>query len=126
MPRDEASVRGRPARAARCAGRRLARSAACPPGATPRGVRPGPPGGVPPPRMLIRRDYHEDVGPETVSRHPFAEHPAWARAFGDDRLAARMILPVVASGAVEDRERGVGAGTLDRLPHTQLLRDARA
>src|SRR5258708_10179406 len=126
MPRDEASVRGGPAPAARCARRRLGRSAACPPGATPRGVRPGPPGGVPPPRMLIRRDYHEDVGPETVSRHPFAEHPAWARAFGDDRLAARMILPVVVSGAVEDRERVEGAGKLERLSLTELVRDARA
>ncbi|HEX9494242.1 MAG TPA: hypothetical protein VGA38_00610 [Candidatus Limnocylindria bacterium] len=66
------------------------------------------------------------MGPETVSRHPFAEHPAWARAFGDDRLAARMILPVVVSGAVEDRERVEGAGKLERLSLTELVRDARA
>lgn len=71
-------------------------------------------------------DYHEEVGPKTLSRRPLAKHPAWARAFDDDRLAARMILPVVVSGSVEDRERVEGTGGLERLSLTELVRDARA
>jgi len=66
------------------------------------------------------------VGPETVARRPLAEHPVWSRALRADLLASRMILPVVVSAAVEDRERVEGAGGLERLSITELVRDARA
>jgi porphobilinogen synthase len=66
------------------------------------------------------------MGPETVARRPLAEHPAWARAFGRDDLVTRMILPVVVSASVEDRELVEGTGRLERLSLTELVRDARA
>ena len=61
----------------------------------------------------------------TVRRH-LADHPAWSRALGRDGLAARMILPVVVSASVEDRQRVEGTGHLERLSITELVRDARA
>jgi len=66
------------------------------------------------------------VGPETVARRPLAEHPAWSRALGGATLASRIILPVVVSAAVEERERVEGTGGLERLSLTELVRDARA
>jgi porphobilinogen synthase len=66
------------------------------------------------------------MGQNTVARRPLAEHPAWARALGRDGLASRMILPVVVSASVEDRERIDGTGQLERLSLTELVRDARA
>jgi porphobilinogen synthase len=66
------------------------------------------------------------VGQDTVARRPLAEHPAWARALRGDGLASRMILPVVVSASVEDRERVEGTGQLERLSLTELVRDARA
>ncbi|MEP7003543.1 MAG: porphobilinogen synthase [Chloroflexota bacterium] len=66
------------------------------------------------------------MGNGTVSRSHLADHPAWSRAFGRDGLAARMILPVVVSASVEDRERVEGTGHLERLSLTELVRDARA
>ena len=66
------------------------------------------------------------MGPHTVVRLPLADHPAWSRAFASDALAARLILPVVVSGSVEDRERVEGTGRLERLSLTELVRDARA
>jgi len=65
------------------------------------------------------------MGPETVARRPLAEHPVWARALRGDRLASRMILPVVVSALVEDRETVEGTGHLERLSLTELVRDAR-
>jgi porphobilinogen synthase len=62
----------------------------------------------------------------TKIRHGLAAHPAWSRALGRDRLAARMILPLVVSASVEDRERIEGTGRLERLSITELVRDARA
>lgn len=59
-------------------------------------------------------------------RRDLAAHPAWAAALGRDGLAARMILPVVVSASVEDRERVEGTGGLERLSITELVRDARA
>jgi porphobilinogen synthase len=67
-----------------------------------------------------------EIGGNTVARRPLAEHPAWSRAFSRDGLASRMILPVVVSAAVEDRERIEGTGQLERLSLTELVRDARA
>lgn len=66
------------------------------------------------------------MAPRTAARRPLAEHPAWSRAFESDALAARLILPVVVSGSVEDRERVEGTGRLERLSLTELVRDARA
>ena len=76
--------------------------------------------------MLVRLCEHENVGPETVARRPLSEHPAWSRALGGASLASRLILPVVVSGSVEDRERVEGTGGLERLSLTELVRDARA
>ena len=66
------------------------------------------------------------MGQGTVSRRHLADHPAWSRALGRDGLAARMILPLVVSASVEDRERIEGTGRLERLSITELVRDARA
>lgn len=54
-----------------------------------------------------------------------AEHPLWARALRADDLAARLVLPVIVSASVEDRERVDGAGGLERLSLTELVREAR-
>jgi porphobilinogen synthase len=67
----------------------------------------------------------QEIGHNTVARRPLAEHPAWSRALRGDTLASRMILPVVVSASVEDRERVDGTGQLERLSLTELVRDAR-
>lgn len=54
------------------------------------------------------------------------EHPVWSRGLRSDALVSRMILPVVVSGAVEDRERIEGTAGLERLSITELVRDARS
>lgn len=67
------------------------------------------------------------AGPgRTQIRRDLADHPVWSRALTGDRLATRMILPVVVSAAVEDRERVEGTGRLERLSITELVRDARS
>lgn len=66
------------------------------------------------------------MGNGTVSRPHLADHPAWSRALGRDALAARMVLPVVVSASVEDREQVEATGRLERLSLTELVRDARA
>ncbi len=80
--------------------------------------------------MLVRPHYHgemgQDIGGNTVARRPLAEHPAWKRGLHAESLASRMILPVVVSASVEDRERVEGTGRLERLSLTELVRDARA
>jgi len=68
----------------------------------------------------------QEIGHHTVARRPLAEHPAWSRALRGDGLASRMVLPVVVSASVEDRERVDGTGQLERLSLTELVRDARA
>src|SRR3981081_4718277 len=65
------------------------------------------------------------MGQDTVARRPLSEHPAWSRALRGDNLASRMILPLVVSASVEDRERVEGTGQLERLSITELVRDAR-
>ncbi len=68
----------------------------------------------------------QEIGRNTATRRPLAEHPAWARGLGGKSLASRMILPLVVSASVEDRERVEGTGQLERLSLTELVRDARA
>jgi porphobilinogen synthase len=68
----------------------------------------------------------QEIGWNTVLRRSLVEHPAWSRALGGDGLASRMILPVVVSASVADRERVEGTGQLERLSLTELIRDARA
>lgn len=61
----------------------------------------------------------------TLVRGRLADHPIWGRALKADELAARLILPVIVSASVEDRERVEGAGGLERLSITELVREAR-
>src|SRR5256885_10469567 len=63
---------------------------------------------------------------DLLTRGRLAEHPLWARALSATELHARAILPVVVSGAVEDRERVAEAPWLERLSITELVREARA
>jgi porphobilinogen synthase len=61
-----------------------------------------------------------------LARGRLAEHRVWREALEADELAARLILPLVVSDAVEDRERVEGAGGLARISITEAVRDARA
>lgn len=61
----------------------------------------------------------------TLTRGRLADHPLWSRALAAPALAARMILPVIVSARVEDRERVPDAPWLERLSITELVRDAR-
>lgn len=61
----------------------------------------------------------------TLTRGRLAEHPLWSVALAADELAGRLILPVVVSSEVEDRERVEGTGGLERLSVTELVRTAR-
>lgn len=65
------------------------------------------------------------MGQTTLARGRLADHPLWARALKADEPAARLILPVIVSASVEDRERVEGAGGLERLSITELVREAR-
>ncbi|MGH2377801.1 MAG: porphobilinogen synthase, partial [Candidatus Limnocylindria bacterium] len=62
----------------------------------------------------------------TLTRGRLAEHPAWRRALGSEDLVGRLVVPVIVSGAVEDRERVEGTGGLYRLSITETVREARA
>lgn len=62
----------------------------------------------------------------TLTRGRLAEHPAWQRALGSDGLAARLVLPIIVSDAVEERERVEGTGGLERISVTEAVREARA
>ncbi|MBI3521777.1 MAG: hypothetical protein HY071_01600 [Chloroflexi bacterium] len=66
------------------------------------------------------------AGRSTLSRGLLAEHPLWARALAQEGLSGRLILPVVVSEAVEDRERVEGTAGLERLSITEVVRQARA
>ncbi len=61
----------------------------------------------------------------TLVRGRLADHPIWGRALTADELASRLVLPVIVSASVEDRERVEGAGGLERLSITELVREAR-
>lgn len=62
----------------------------------------------------------------TLTRGRLADHPVWRKALAADDLAARLVLPVIVSDAVEDRDRMEGSGGLERLSITEAIRDARA
>jgi porphobilinogen synthase len=62
----------------------------------------------------------------TLTRGRLAEHPVWSRALATTELAARTILPVIVSSAVEDREKVDVAPWLERLSLTEVVREARA
>lgn len=62
----------------------------------------------------------------TLTRGRLVEHPVWRNALAADELAGRLVLPVIVSGAVEDRERVDGAGGLYRVSITEAVREARA
>lgn len=61
-----------------------------------------------------------------LARGRLAEHPVWRRALAADELTGRLLLPVIVSDAVEDRERIEGAGGLARVSITEAVREARA
>lgn len=61
----------------------------------------------------------------TLTRGRLTEHPVWRRALVSEDLTARLVLPVIVSGAVEDRERVEGSGGLSRISITETVREAR-
>jgi porphobilinogen synthase len=61
----------------------------------------------------------------TLTRGRLAEHPVWSAILRDSDLAGRTILPVIVSGAVEDREKVEDAPWLERLSVTEVVREAR-
>lgn len=61
----------------------------------------------------------------TLVRGRLADHPSWGPALKADELARRLVLPVIVSASVEDRERVEGTGGLERLSITELVREAR-
>ena len=61
----------------------------------------------------------------TLTRGRLAEHPVWSQIMRRSDLAARTILPVIVSSAVEDREKVDGATWLERLSVTEVVREAR-
>lgn len=62
----------------------------------------------------------------TLTRGRLSEHPVWQKALDAHELTGRLILPVLVSGAVEDRERVEGTGGLTRISITEAVREARA
>lgn len=62
----------------------------------------------------------------TLTRGRLADRAAWRRPLESDELTARLLLPVIVSGAVEDRERVEGTGGLSRMSITEAVREARA
>jgi porphobilinogen synthase len=62
----------------------------------------------------------------TLTRGRLAEHPVWRRALDVDDLVGRVILPLIVSDAVEDREVIPGTGGIARLSITEAVRQARA
>jgi porphobilinogen synthase len=61
----------------------------------------------------------------TLTRGRLSEHPVWQKALDAHELTGRLILPVIVSGAVEDRERVEGTGGLARISITEAVREAR-
>jgi len=61
----------------------------------------------------------------TLTRGRLAEHPLWAGALDAPGLDGRLVLPVVVSADVADRERIEGTGGLERLSITEVVRTAR-
>ncbi len=65
------------------------------------------------------------MGQSTLVAGRLAEHPLWSRALGAEDPAGHLVLPVIVSAAVEDRERVADAGGLERLSITEVVREAR-
>lgn len=62
----------------------------------------------------------------TLTRGRLADHPVWRKALAAEGVTGRLVLPVVVSDAVEDRERVEGAGGVARISITEAVREARA
>lgn len=65
------------------------------------------------------------MGRSTLVAGRLADHPIWARALRAEEPAGHLVLPVIVSAAVDDRERVADAGGLERLSITELVREAR-
>lgn len=77
--------------------------------------------------MAVRRhDYDRPVLHGALTTRRMADHPVWRNALLSDDLTARLILPLIVSSAVEDRERVEGTAGLERISITEAVRDARA
>lgn len=70
-------------------------------------------------------EYDRGVSRTVLASGRLTEHAVWRRALASDELSARLLLPVIVSDAVEDRERIEGAGGLARVSITEAVRDAR-
>lgn len=66
------------------------------------------------------------VSQGTLIRGRLADHPVWRKALDTDELSGRLVLPVIVSDAVDDRQRVEGAGGLERVSITEAVRDARS
>ncbi|HUG56331.1 MAG TPA: hypothetical protein VMJ92_04560 [Candidatus Limnocylindrales bacterium] len=62
----------------------------------------------------------------TLTRGRLWQHPVWGRALGEDGLGRRLILPIVVSDAVEERQRVEHAAGIERLSVTEAVREAQA
>ena len=62
----------------------------------------------------------------TLTRGRLADHPVWRKALAADEVTGRLVMPVVVSDAVEDRERVEGSGGVARISITEAVREARA
>lgn len=60
-----------------------------------------------------------------MTRGRLAEHPLWSAALRSAESAAHVVLPVVVSTAVEDRERVADVPGVERLSITEVVREAR-
>lgn len=65
------------------------------------------------------------MGQGTLVAGRLTEHAIWSRALAAEDPAGHLVLPVIVSAAVEDRERVAEAGGLERLSITELVREAR-
>jgi len=65
------------------------------------------------------------MGHGTLIAGRLADHPLWSAALRDAEPARHLVLPVIVSAAVEDRERVAEAGGIERLSITELVREAR-
>ncbi len=71
-------------------------------------------------------EYDPCMAPGTLTRGRLADHPTWARALASEELEGRLVMPLIVSDAVEDRERVDGAAACERVSITEAIRDARA
>lgn len=62
----------------------------------------------------------------TLTHGRLVHRPVWRRALGSDELAGHLLLPVIVSDAVEEKEIVPGTGGLSRVSITEAVRVARA